>query len=98
MPISHGVCRLLRTHARTRRRSNHESRVSKHAQPSGQRLRALKPDRLLVTNQPKVNFGLEEGDVIHVPKSTLANAGYTMRQLLPGLSFMTFGLTAGGSK
>lgn len=52
----------------------------------------------LVTNQPKVNFGLEEGDVIHVPKSTLANAGYTMRQLLPGLSFMTFGLTAGGSK
>lgn len=52
----------------------------------------------LVTSKPKVNFGLEEGDVIYVPKSSLANTGYVMRQLLPGLSFMTFGLSAAGSK
>lgn len=65
--------------------------------PSKQAIQKV-PLSSLVTNQPKVNFGLEEGDVIHVPKSNLANTGYVMRQLLPGLSFMTFGLNAGGTK
>jgi len=51
----------------------------------------------LVTQPPRMNFGLEEGDVIYVPRSGLANAGYVMRQLMPGLSFLTFGLTVGNS-
>jgi polysaccharide export outer membrane protein len=40
------------------------------------------------------NFALEEGDMIYVPKSGIANVGYTLRQLLPGLSFLTFGAGA----
>lgn len=51
----------------------------------------------LVTQPPRMNFGLEEGDVIYVPRSGLAKAGYVMRQLMPGLSFLTFGLTVGTS-
>jgi polysaccharide export outer membrane protein len=56
------------------------------------------PMTALVTNQPKLNFGLEEGDVIYVPKSSMAEKGYVMRQLMPGLSFLTFGITASTSK
>lgn len=48
----------------------------------------------LMTAERKVNFALEEGDVLFVPKRGIAEAGYIMRQLLPGLSFMTFGLSA----
>ena len=48
----------------------------------------------LLTNRPKRNFSLEEGDVVFIPKSGIAEAGYVMRQLLPGLSFMTFGVNA----
>lgn len=51
----------------------------------------------LVTQPPRMNFGLEEGDVIYVPTSGLAKTGYVMRQLMPGLSFLTFGLTVGSS-
>lgn len=57
--------------------------------------------KALLTAQRKVNFSLEEGDVLYVSKRGIAEAGYIMRQLLPGLSFMTFGLTslqAGSSK
>jgi polysaccharide export outer membrane protein len=45
----------------------------------------------------RANFALEEGDVIYVPKNALARVGYTLRQLLPGLSFITFGAGAAGS-
>ena len=44
----------------------------------------------LLTANRKVNFALEEGDVIYVPKKGIAEVGYVLRQLLPGLSFMTF--------
>lgn len=47
----------------------------------------------LLTADRKVNFALEEGDVIYVPKKGIAEVGYVMRQLLPGLAFMTFGLS-----
>jgi polysaccharide biosynthesis/export protein len=40
----------------------------------------------------RVNYALEEGDVIYVPKSGIAEFGYITRQLSAGLSFMTFGL------
>ncbi len=43
----------------------------------------------LVSGARRVNFSLEEGDVIYVPSSGLARVGYVMRQLLPGLSFFT---------
>lgn len=47
----------------------------------------------LMTGDKKANFALEEGDIVYVPKSGLAEAGYVLRQLLPGLSFMSFGVT-----
>ena len=42
----------------------------------------------------RVNYTLEDGDVILVPKSNLAAVGYVMRQLAPAISVLTFGLTA----
>lgn len=52
----------------------------------------------LVANGRKLNFALEEGDVIYVPKSGIANAGYVLRQLLPGLSFLSFGINTASGK
>ena len=52
------------------------------------------PLKSLLTADRKLNFALEEGDVIHVQKKGIAEVGYFLRQLLPGLSFMTFGLSA----
>ena len=52
------------------------------------------PFKSLLTDGRRVNFALEEGDIVYVPKRGLAEAGYILRQLMPGLSFMTFGLTA----
>ena len=51
------------------------------------------PMASLMTADRSVNFALEEGDIVYVPKSTLAEAGYVMRQLLPGLSVITFGIS-----
>ena len=48
----------------------------------------------LVDVSRKVNYALEDGDVIFIPKSNLAEMGYLMRQLAPGISVLTFGLTA----
>jgi len=48
----------------------------------------------LVDVSRRVNFALEDGDVVFVPKSGLADLGYFMRQLSPGISVLTFGLTA----
>lgn len=61
--------------------------------PEQQAIQAT-PLRAIVTAERKMNFSLEEGDVIYVEKRGLARTGYTLRQLLPGLSFMTFGLAA----
>lgn len=52
------------------------------------------PFAAVLTDGPRVNYALEEGDIIYVPKRGLAEVGYVLRQLLPGLSFMTFGATA----
>lgn len=42
----------------------------------------------------RVNYALEDGDVVFIPKSNLAEMGYVMRQLSPAISVLTFGLTA----
>ena len=52
------------------------------------------PFASVLTDAMRVNYALEEGDIIYVPKRGLAEVGYVLRQLLPGLSFMTFGATA----
>jgi polysaccharide export outer membrane protein len=44
----------------------------------------------LMDARQKVNYALEEGDVIYVPKSGIAEFGYVSRQLAAGLSLMTF--------
>lgn len=49
----------------------------------------------LVNVSRSVNYALEDGDVVFVPKSDLAELGYVMRQLAPGISVLSFGLTAG---
>jgi polysaccharide export outer membrane protein len=48
----------------------------------------------LVDPSRSVNFALEDGDVLFVPTSGLADFGYAMRQIAPGLGVLTFGLTA----
>ena len=52
------------------------------------------PFASLLSDSKHVNYALEEGDIIYVPKHGLAEVGYVLRQLLPGLSFMTFGAAA----
>ena len=42
-----------------------------------------------------VNYALEDGDVIFVPTSGLADFGYFMRQIAPGMSVLTFGVALG---
>jgi len=39
------------------------------------------------------NFALEDGDVIFLPRSGLAEFGYFMRQISPGMSVLNFGVT-----
>lgn len=45
----------------------------------------------LMDARRRVNFALEEGDVIFVPKSGIAEFGYVSRQLAAGLSLLTLG-------
>jgi polysaccharide export outer membrane protein len=47
--------------------------------------------KALLTAERKSNYALEEGDVIFVPKSGMAEFGYVLRQFLPGIGFLTFG-------
>jgi len=49
----------------------------------------------LMDGFPRVNFALEEGDVIFVPKSNIAEFGYYTRQLAAGLSFISVGAAVG---
>lgn len=44
-----------------------------------------------------VNFALEDGDVIFVPTSGLADFGYVMRQISPAISVLTFGGVVAGA-
>jgi polysaccharide biosynthesis/export protein len=57
--------------------------------PSKQAVEKFDMASLLTANR-NVNFALEEGDIVYVPKKGIANVGYVLKQLLPGLSFMTF--------
>lgn len=45
----------------------------------------------LMTGEAAVDYSLEEGDVIYVAERGIARVGYVLRQLLPGLSFLTWG-------
>lgn len=49
----------------------------------------------LMDAKRRVNFALEEGDVIFVPKSGIAEFGYVSRQLAAGLSLLTVGTLVG---
>jgi len=51
----------------------------------------------LMTPDRKVNYALEDGDVIFVPTSGIANFGYFMRQISPAIGILTFGLAAGSA-
>lgn len=41
------------------------------------------------------NVALRDGDVIYVPRSGLAKAGYVLQQISPAIGWMTFGTTMG---
>ncbi|MEN9626960.1 MAG: hypothetical protein RJA10_186 [Pseudomonadota bacterium] len=45
----------------------------------------------LQEGERRVNFGMEEGDVLFVPKTGIAKFGYVTRNLAAGLSFLTVG-------
>lgn len=47
----------------------------------------------LIAPDRNVNYALEDGDVVFVPTSGLANIGYFLRQISPAVSVLTFGLT-----
>ena len=44
-----------------------------------------------------VNYAMEDGDVIYVPNNHLADIGYVLRQIAPGVSVMSFGMTVGNT-
>jgi len=58
--------------------------------PSKQAIEQV-PLKSLLNSDRRVNFALEEGDIVYVPKSTMAEVGYVLRQLAPGLGFLSFG-------
>jgi polysaccharide export outer membrane protein len=58
--------------------------------PASQAVERISFQHLMDARQ-RVNFALEEGDVIFVPKSGLAEMGYVLRQLAAGLSLLTVG-------
>jgi polysaccharide biosynthesis/export protein len=45
----------------------------------------------LVDPNRSVNFALEDGDVVYLPNSALADVGYALRQIAPAVSVLTFG-------
>ncbi len=47
----------------------------------------------LISASRASNYALEDGDVIFLPRSKMAEFGYLMRQLGPGLSVLNFALT-----
>jgi polysaccharide export outer membrane protein len=46
----------------------------------------------LIDPARRVNYALEDGDVVFVPNSGIADFGYIMRQIAPAMSVLTFGL------
>jgi polysaccharide export outer membrane protein len=49
-------------------------------------------DDLIAANR-SMNYALEDGDVIFVPRSNIGDFGYYMRQISPGMSVLNFGLS-----
>ncbi len=47
----------------------------------------------LINVSRRTNYALEDGDVIFVPKSNVADFGYFVRQISPFISVLTFGTT-----
>ncbi|MBB2487067.1 SLBB domain-containing protein [Mitsuaria sp. WAJ17] len=47
----------------------------------------------LIGTQRTVNYALEDGDVVFVPNSTLAEIGYVLRQIGPAVSVLSFGVS-----
>ena len=47
----------------------------------------------LINPARAVNFSMEDGDVLLLPRSGLGDFSYFLRQISPSLSFMTFGAT-----
>jgi len=45
------------------------------------------PLKSLLTGDVNVNIKLEEGDIVYVPRSKIADVGFTLNQLAPGLGF-----------
>ena len=52
----------------------------------------------LIDPARSVNFALEDGDVLFLPQSGLADFGFLMRQLAPAMSVFTFGATLSALK
>lgn len=49
----------------------------------------------LIDPSRAVNYALEDGDVVYVPTSALADIGYALRQVASAVSVLTFGLALG---
>jgi polysaccharide export outer membrane protein len=48
----------------------------------------------LIDGARKVNYTLEDGDVVFVPRNTMAEIGYAMRQVItPAISVLQFGMS-----
>lgn len=47
----------------------------------------------LIDPSRAVNYAMEDGDVVFVPRSGLGEFGYAMRQISPSLGILNFGLT-----
>lgn len=65
---------------------------------AGKGLTQAIPFDSLVKSGKAVNVALEEGDVIHVPRSGIAKLGYVLRQLSPAVSFFMFGQAVSSAK
>jgi polysaccharide export outer membrane protein len=51
------------------------------------------PFKDLIDPSRALNFAIEDGDVVFVPRGTMAEIGYVMRQLSPAMSVLSFGAT-----
>jgi polysaccharide export outer membrane protein len=49
----------------------------------------------LIGPKRNVNYALEDGDVLFVPTSGLADFGYFLRQISPAIAVLTFGANIG---
>jgi polysaccharide export outer membrane protein len=49
----------------------------------------------LISTKRNVNYALEDGDVLFIPTSNLADFGYFLRQISPAIAVLTFGANVG---